>query len=204
MLNKCSSICEKSRNKSYGIVQCRQCTPKRFEQATNLYLGIASTRETVAGRVVMDSLARHIKTQATHTTTNQNDAHIHNSECDLARRREPLAFVDMQPVHTAQSVTEPTSEQRADQTEQVTEDGNSIGDDPGNHPASETNGDPGSNGNQITLMHAVSSTEQTDVDVLETNVAVDDTSTDNLWKCQQPNLEVAEWERRRTVGMAIP
>jgi hypothetical protein len=35
-------------------------------------------------------------------------------------------------------------------------------------------------------VHAVSAAEHADVDILKTDVAVDDTSTDNLWECQQP------------------
>lgn len=65
----------------------------------------------------MDCLARNIKTKTTHAATNQDNQNIQNSEGNLPRRREPLALVDVQPVHTTQTVTEPTSEERADQTE---------------------------------------------------------------------------------------
>jgi hypothetical protein len=128
----------------------------------------------------MNSLARDIETKATHASTNQNDTHVDSSEHNLPGRREPSPLVDVQPVHTTKAVTEPTSEKRANQTQQVTEDRNSIGNDPGDHPASQGNGNPGANGCQITLVHAVSSSEDADVDVLETNVAVDDTGTDDL------------------------
>lgn len=151
-----------------------------YIQTTSLNLGIASAREAVVGGAIMNSLAGNVKAKTTHATTNQNNDHVHNSECNLPRRGEPLALVDMQPVHTTQTVTEPTSEQRANQTQQITEDGNGIGNDPGDNPASKSDANPGANSNHVTLVHAVSATEHTDVDVLKTDVAVDDTSTDNL------------------------
>lgn len=151
-----------------------------YIQTTSLDLGIASAREAVVRGVIMNSLAGNVKAKTTDATTNQNNAHVHNSENNLPRRGEPPALVDVQPVHTTKTVTEPTSEQRANQTQQITEDGNGIGNDPGNNPAGKTNANPGANGNQVTLVHAVSAAEQTDVDVLKTDVAVDDTSTDNL------------------------
>lgn len=151
-----------------------------YIQTTSLNLGITSAREAVVGGVIMNSLAGNVKAKTTHATTNQNNAHVHNSECNLPRRGEPLALVDVQPVHTTKAVTEPTSEQRANETQQITEDGNGIGNDPGNNPASKSNANPGANGKHVTLVHAVSATEQADVDVLKTDVTVDDTSTDNL------------------------
>jgi hypothetical protein len=128
----------------------------------------------------VNSLARDIKTKTTHAATNQNDTHVDNSEHNLPRRREPSPLVNVQPVDTAKAVTEPTSKKRANQTQQVTKDRNSIGNDPGDNPASEGNGNPGANGYHITLVHAVGSSEHADVDVLETDVAVDDAGTDDL------------------------
>ena len=151
----------------------------------------------------MNGLTRDVKTKTTHATTNQDDQNVHNSECDLPRRREPLALVDVQPVHTTKTVTEPTSEQGADQTQQIAENGNGIGNDPGNDPASKSNTNPGANGNCVTLVHAISATEQADVNILETDVAVDDTSTNNLRK-SVGEREIMLNTGKHTVGMAIP
>jgi hypothetical protein len=151
----------------------------------------------------MDSLARDVKTKTAHATTNQDDQKVHDGEGNLPRRREPLALVDVQPVHTTKTVTEPTSEQGANQTQQIAENGNCIGNDPRNDPASESNTDPRANGNCVTLVHAISATEQADVNVLETYVTVDDTSTNDLWtSVGERKIELNR--EKRTVGMAIP
>lgn len=128
----------------------------------------------------MDSLTRDVKAKTAHASTNQDDQKVQNGECDLPRRREPLALVDVQPVHTTKTVTEPTSKQGANKAQQIAENGNGIGNDPGNDPASKSNTNPRANGNCVTLLHAVSAAEHADVNVLETDVAVDDTSTNNL------------------------
>ena len=69
------------------------------------------------------------------------------------------------------------------QTEEIAEDRNGIGNDPGDDPACHTDGNPRANSNKVSLVHAVSATENPDIDVLETNVAVDNTSTNNLDSC---------------------
>lgn len=106
----------------------------------------------------------------------------------------------MQPEHSAQAECEPASEKGSlllllmyerwpmslrieytyNQAEKVTEDRNSFGDDPGKDPQTRGNTDPGADGDPVTLMHAVSTTEDTDIDVFEGDVAVDDTSDDDL------------------------
>jgi hypothetical protein len=149
-----------------------------FTQARRL--SVASAREAIAGSIVVDSLARNIETKTAHAATDQDDQNIDNGEENLPRGREPLALVDVQPVHTTKTVTEPTSKQRADQRQKIAEDGNSISNDPGDDPAGECDGNPGSDGSQVALVHAIGSTEEADIDVLETNVTVDDTSTNNL------------------------
>lgn len=66
------------------------------------------------------------------------------------------------------------------QAEKVTEDRNSFGDDPGEDPQTRGNTDPGADGDPVALVHAVSATENTDIDVFEGDVAVDDTGDDDL------------------------
>lgn len=128
----------------------------------------------------MNRSTRDVKTQTTHTTTDQHNAHVDRSEEDLAGGGEPLAPVHVQPVDTRKTVTEPGSEQGADQTQQVAKDGNSVGDDPSDDPAGETDENPGAVRSQVAAVHAISATEQADVDILETNVAVDNTSANDL------------------------
>lgn len=86
----------------------------------------------------------------------------------------------MQPVNTPETVTEPTGKQRADETQQVAENRDGVGNDPSDYPAGQANGHPGSDGNQVSAVHTVRAAEETNVDVLEPDVAVDYTSTNDL------------------------
>jgi hypothetical protein len=67
-----------------------------------------------------------------------------------------------------------------DQAQQVAEYRNGFGDDPGQDPQGQGNAHPGADGNPVALVHAVRSTENPNVDILEGNVAVDDTRNDDL------------------------
>ena len=128
----------------------------------------------------MDRPTRDVETKTTHAATNKNNHNIQDGESDFPGRRKPLASVDVQPVNTSKTVTEPTSEEGTDQTEEVAEYWDGIGDDPSDNPAAHADGDPGSDGCKVTAVHAVCSAEETDVDVFQANVAVHDSSTDNL------------------------
>jgi hypothetical protein len=106
------------------------------------HLSVTSAREAVAGGIVVDSLARNVKTETTHAAANQDYQNIDHSEKNLPRGREPLALVNVQPVHTTKTVTEPTSKQRADQRKEIAEDRNSISNDPSDDPTCECDGNP--------------------------------------------------------------
>lgn len=67
-----------------------------------------------------------------------------------------------------------------DKTEQVAEDRDRVRNDPGNDPAGQADGNPRANRHEIPAMHAVCSAEDSDVDVLEANVAVDHAGANNL------------------------
>jgi hypothetical protein len=159
-----------------------QRTVKHLNVASKirLYLSIASARKAVAGRVIVNRFTRDIKTKTTHATTNKNNKNIQDGEGDLPGRRKPLASVDVQPVNTSKTIAEPTSEEGTDQTEKVAEDWDGVGDDPSDDPAAHADSHPGSDRCKVAAVHAVSSAEETDVDVFQTNVAVDNTGTDDL------------------------
>jgi hypothetical protein len=150
----------------------------------------------------VNRLTRDVKTKPTHATTDQHNAHVESGEEDLARRGEPVAPVHVQPVDTGETVTEPGSEQGANQTQQVAEDGDSVGDNPGNDPAGETDENPGAVRGQVAAVHTVSAAEETDVDVLKTNVTVDDTGTNNLSNVSDDLRSYLQ--TARTVGIAMP
>lgn len=89
-----------------------------------------------------------------------------------------------------------------DQTQEVAEDGNRGCDDPGENPHAEGNSDPGADGDPVALVHAVCAAEDADVDVLDGDVAVDDTGDHNLGNVR---FGFSMWiEVEHTVGRAIP
>lgn len=103
-----------------------------------LHLRIARAREAVARRVLVDRPTRNVETETTHAATNQDDRHVDNGQANLSWRRKPPAPVNVQPVHATETVTEPTGEERADQTQKIIEHWNGVGDDPGDNPAGQT------------------------------------------------------------------
>lgn len=66
------------------------------------------------------------------------------------------------------------------QTVQVTEDGNSLGNDPGNDPAGKAKADPDGNRAPAAAVNEIGLVAGAEVDVLQTDVTVDNTSTNNL------------------------
>lgn len=68
------------------------------------------------------------------------------------------------------------------QTQQIIEYWDRLGDDPRNGPGSEANCDPGTSGQQTPLVHVVRTlaAEDSDVDILAGNMAEDDTGDDDL------------------------
>lgn len=69
-----------------------------------------------------------------------------------------------------------------DETQQIVEHGDRLGNNPRNGPGSKTNCDPGTSSQKTTLVHVVRAlaTEDTDVDIFASNVAEDDTGDDDL------------------------
>lgn len=69
-----------------------------------------------------------------------------------------------------------------DKTQQVVEHRDRLGNDPRNGPGGETNCDPGTSGQQTALVHVVGAlaSEDTDVNILASNVTEDDTGDNDL------------------------
>jgi len=67
-----------------------------------------------------------------------------------------------------------------DQAQEVAEHRDSGGNDPRKNPHAECNADPRAPGDPVALVHAVGSLEDAQVDILECDVAIDDTGDDNL------------------------
>lgn len=76
--------------------------------------------------------------------------------------------------------SKPTSEERRDQTQQVIENRNRLGDNPRKQPHNRSDRNPGAGCDPVALVYAIAVAEDTDVDVLARDVAVDDAGDDNL------------------------
>lgn len=80
-----------------------------------------------------------------------------------------------------QLTSKPTRKKRRNQTQQIIENRNRLGDNPRQDPDCESNSHPGSCGDQIARVHAIAVAEETDVDVFTGDVAVDYTGGDDLF-----------------------
>lgn len=127
----------------------------------------------------MDGCAGGIQTKDTKHQTKQSNANIENGKKDLTGRGKPLAPVQVQPVNTGQTVAEPGGEQRTDQTVEVTEDRDGLGNDPGDNPAGNSETEPEADRALVLLVHQTGVGAETEVDVLQPDVAVDDTGADD-------------------------
>lgn len=131
--------------------------------------------------VVVDCHAGNPETQGTDHDTENKQAHVAQGEEDLHRRGEVLAFVDVKPKDTGKTESEPTDKESADQTEQVAEHGDGLGNDPGNDPEDDGQTDPDTNALPIPLVHQLGSTKHAHVNVLDGHVAQNHTGDDNGW-----------------------
>ena len=99
--------------------------------------------------------------------------------------------------------TEPTGKESTNQAQQVFKRWNALSNDPGDDPAGQSNAHPRSNRDQVALAHALRRVaEDTDIEVFETDVAVDHSGTDNLE--MSVVLTKQSCATKHTVGMAIP
>ena len=64
----------------------------------NSFSSVTGTGEAVVGGIIVHCLSRDVKTEATHTSTNQHNQHIDDCEADLSRGGKSVALVEMQPV----------------------------------------------------------------------------------------------------------
>lgn len=144
-----------------------------------MQLSIIRTRKASTAGVIMKSFPGDPKTETTQRGANRNRKQIQASKGNLLWRGEPQTLIHVQPKDPTEAVGKPTSKQRGNQAEQVTEHGNRRGNNPRQDPQRESNADPRSRGDPIALVHAVCTLEDTQVDILERHVAVDDTGDDD-------------------------
>lgn len=128
-------------------------------------LGIIRTRETGRTGMVVQRFPRNPETHSAKHGTNDESKEIQECKADLLPVGEPHTLVHVEPENAGQTVGEPACEEGCDETEQVAEDRDRLGDDPSYNPEDASDGDPGADGNEIALVHAVGTTEDTQVDV---------------------------------------
>lgn len=93
-------------------------------------------------------------------------------------------------------------DQSYNQTQQIIEGGNRLGNNPRNDPADQTNCKPAAQRHPVSLAHSISVSEDPNIDVFQADVAIDYTRTDDLRKL----ISIARLHfcLSLTVGMAIP
>lgn len=101
---------------------------------SSLLSGIVGTSPGRSRRALIDRLARDIQTQTTNSTGDAQDNQVDNEQDHLLPVGKPLALVHDDPEDGGESVAEPAAEEGADQTEQVVEDRDRLGDDPRDGP----------------------------------------------------------------------
>lgn len=127
----------------------------------------------------MNSSARSIQSKHAQRQAKERNSNIDHSQEDLPRRGKPLAVVQVQPVDTTETVAKPAREESTDQTVQVAEDGDGLGNNPGDNPAADAETEPEADGLPTAGVEQVRFCAQTEVDVLQANVPVDDARADN-------------------------
>jgi hypothetical protein len=128
-------------------------------------LGIIRTRETGRTGMIVQRFPRNPEAHSAKHGTNDESKEIQECKADLLPVGEPHTLVHVEPENAGQTVGEPACEEGCDETEQVAEDRDRLGDDPSYNPEDASDGDPGADGNEIALVHAVGTTEDTQVDV---------------------------------------
>lgn len=198
------------KNKTRHAVICRgpRHATKEFAHKTplndvkniNAYSAIrVGTGETVAVGIVVDGRSRGIETQDAQHQTEHSDRGIEHGQGDLAGAGKPLAVVEVEPVDATEAVTEPTSKESAlnhvisgryeridglvqtyNKRVEVAEDRDGLGDNPGNQPAGQAQGDPDGDRAAAAAVDETRLGASAEVDILQADVTIHDTGTDNL------------------------
>lgn len=155
-------------------MQCKKC------RKDETILSIISAREAHTAGVIMDRLSGDVQAQTTKHGAKDQAEEIDDRQKHLARGGQVLAPVEVEPENTAEPVREPGSEEGSDQAQQVAEDWNGFGDDPGDGPEGERDGDPGAHGHPVPFVDPLFFVgEDAEVDVFNSNVAVNDAGDDD-------------------------
>lgn len=85
------------------------------------------------------------------------------------------------------------------QTQKVAENRNSLRNDPRNDPETQSDSDPGADSYPVAFMHAVSSAEDTHVDVFECDVAVYDSCDNNLFVFELVTVLIRQARGRESI-----
>lgn len=128
---------------------------------------------------------RNRRRRRTTTTTTYNNSpytknqKIQNRQSHLPRTASIPALIHVQPEDTTEPEREPTSKQRTDQPQQIIKHRNRLRNNPRHRPQRKRDQRPHAITRQTLLTHPVRAAEQTDVDVLRRDVAVDHARDDD-------------------------
>ena len=116
----------------------------------------------------------------THNSSTNAENHDIQSRQEHLPPTLPIApLIQEQPERAAQAVREPAGKQRADQTQQIVEDGDGLGDDPGHRPEHGDDADPDAEAAPAGLGHAIRAPVLAHVDIFGGHVTVDDPRNDD-------------------------
>lgn len=77
------------------------------------------------------------------------------------------------------------------QTQQIIEGRNGLGNNPSNDPADESNCEPAAQGHPVSLAHSISVSEDSNIDVFQADMPIHDTRTENLRRLASPGCTSA-------------
>lgn len=128
----------------------------------------------------MNSDSRYVETQAADSDGDGQNADVDDSQEGLLGILEILAPIHMEPKNGGESKAKPTAEKRANETQQIIENGNRLSNNPRHDPHANTNSNPRSDREEATAVHLIGSTEKSHVDVFACNVTQHDTGKNSL------------------------
>lgn len=172
------------------------CFPKTPLPCSQKYLVliILARPNSVAIRCVgCHGISTGIQTHKANDATQKNQYQIHEGQSNFLGTSGACAPVDVEPTDTRKTVREPRSKESRDETEEIREDWNRLGNDPGDSPWSNCESDPRSSCNPTSAVQVFRSGENTEVDVFDSDVSKDNSCDDDCWQCNSPCDFTDDW-----------
>lgn len=113
---------------------------------------VISTTPNLSGAAGSHRGTRRVQPQPKHHEADRHLGGIYKRQSDVSAATEPLAPIQHEPHIAGNDESEPRAEDGADEAEQVTEDRDGLGNNPGQCPGGETDTDPGACSNEATAV----------------------------------------------------